>query len=153
MKSRVPLPSSPAALLRPLRLKQSFSGSLSSPSAYSSSSSFAETRLLLRNKNTSSKCVKRKLSTKIEKSRYSTNQKLAAIKVEMISPPPKHVVRLDCLILSASVWLPASFWLDWMLLLNHDWNSLNRPQRSAKPKDLKERMKVARIRTSFPNLM
>ena len=71
------------------------------------------------------------------------------IKVEMISPPPKHVVSLCCYILALSALL--NLWLDWMLLLNHDWNPLNRPPQSAKPKDLKERKKVAR--TSSPIMM
>jgi len=47
------------------------------------------------------------------------------------------VIRLGCDILSTSVL--CSFWFGWMLLLllNQDWNSLNRPPQSAKPKELK----------------
>ena len=47
-----------------------------------------------------------------------------------------RVVSLCCFIPATSVWL--SLGLDWVLLLNHDWNSLNRPPQSAKPKDLNE---------------
>jgi hypothetical protein len=70
------------------------------------------------------------------------------IKVEMISPPPKHVISLCCFILAMSALL--SFWLDWMLLLNHDWNSLNRPPQSAKPKDLEKRKKESST-NQFPH--